>query len=192
MLLSALLTSKAAAAAVGAVLLAGGAAASVAVPVALAGSHGPSASSTDDTTDDATDESTESVDPTTDEPTTDDPSTATDESTSAAPDASATQGPDAAGPAAYGLCTAWAHGGLTQAKADAGNPAAAALVAAAGDGTVEDYCAQVYLDKKRTPEATATADSTDAPSTEAGARGKAKAAEKKAGHGKPAGVGQHG
>ena len=188
MLLSALLTSKAAAAAVGAVLLAGTATAAVAVPVALAGSDEPSVTSTDTTSGAAGDESTA------DDPTTasDDASDdATDDSISAAPQNSAAQGPDATGPAAYGLCTAWAHGGLTYAKAEKGNPAAKALVTAAGEGTVEDYCTTVLLEKKGTPSPSDTVtDAAKDQQAEPGEHGRAVAASKKAEHGKPSDAGK--
>jgi hypothetical protein len=48
-------------------------------------------------------------------------------------------GPDATGPAAHGLCNAYAHGGLS-----ATSTAYAALVRAAGDaGTITSYCATI-------------------------------------------------
>lgn len=192
MLLSALLTSKAAAAAVGAVLLAGTATAAVAVPVALGASDDPSVTATDTTTGAEGDEST-ADDPTTGSDDASDGATddATDDSTSAAPQNSAAQGPDATGPAAYGLCTAWAHGGLTYAKAEKGNPAAKALVTAAAEGTVEDYCTTVLLDKKGIPSPSDTAtDAAKAQPSEPGAHGRAVAASKKAEHGKPSDAGK--
>lgn len=180
MLLTALLTSKAAAAAVGAVVVAGTAAAAVTVPAALGhASDRPSATAsddetaTDDTSSPAADESTESE-------------SADDPTTEAAPTESASQGPDATGPAAFGLCTAWAHGGLSYAKAEKGNPAAAALVDAAGDGTVEDYCTAVMLEKKGTPSPSETeATDEDADAAEPGSEGRSKGAAAKAEHGKP-------
>jgi hypothetical protein len=48
-------------------------------------------------------------------------------------------GPDATGPAAFGLCNAWSHGGLS-----ANSVAYASLVKAAGtDGDLAAYCATV-------------------------------------------------
>lgn len=190
MLLTALLSSKAAAAAVGAVVVAGSAAAAVTLPAALghAGTRPVATSSADDTeSDEATapssEESTETEvadDPTTETEVADDP-TAEDEPT-ATPSAT---GPDATGPAAFGLCTAWAHGGLTYAKAEQGNPAAKALVDAAGDGTVEDYCTAVLLEKKGTPEPADSETATAADdSSEPGAEGRSTGASAKAQHGK--------
>jgi len=48
------------------------------------------------------------------------------------------KGPDATGPAAFGLCNAYAHGGLPQ-----NSTAYRALLAAAGTGTVDAYCATI-------------------------------------------------
>jgi hypothetical protein len=204
MLLTALLTSKAAAAAVGAVLLAGTATAAVAVPVALgnAGGHAATASDdesgTDDQSESASDDTTGTVSSSTTDDSTDGATDdASDDATGAAtPSADRTKGPDATGPAAFGLCTAWAHGGLSYAKAEKGNPAAQSLVTAAGEGTVEDYCTAVLLAKKATPLPTGTVDSRMTPALP-GEHGRSNAASHKAEHGKPShagkpsGAGQH-
>ncbi len=72
----------------------------------------------------------------TDEPTA--TSTATEDPT-AAPSPNATRGPDATGPAAFGLCTAFAAGGL-----GAHSLAYTALVnASASAASVADYCAPI-------------------------------------------------
>lgn len=53
--------------------------------------------------------------------------------------ATAAAGPDATGPAAFGLCTAFTHGGL-----DAGSTAFKSLaVAAKGEANIDSYCAGV-------------------------------------------------
>ncbi|HEY4153038.1 MAG TPA: hypothetical protein VGM38_06925 [Pseudolysinimonas sp.] len=54
------------------------------------------------------------------------------------PSPSATHGPDAAGPAAFGLCTAFTAGGL-----NTHSVAYAALLTAAGSASVADYCAPI-------------------------------------------------
>lgn len=57
---------------------------------------------------------------------------------------SATPGPDASGPAAFGLCTAWKHGGLSAEEAAAGNaPSQNLITAAGGADQVKAYCATV-------------------------------------------------
>lgn len=189
MLLTALLASKAAAAAVGAVVVAGTAAAVVTVPgLGHAGSR-PSATASDE--DSASDDtpSDDTTSPSSDE------STESESADDAAPEGAPSgtpspkgEGPDATGPAAFGLCTAWAHGGLTYAKAEKGNPAAKALVEAAGEGTVEDYCTAVLLAKKGDEPPTSTETATDAERgrpSEPGAHGRSVAASAKADHGKP-------
>lgn len=148
MLLSALLTSKAAVAALSTVLVATGGAA----VVATAAAHGraadvdPTATSTtaSPSGSESTDEDADDVKPSgvetkaADEP---------DEDGSESPAAEPTRGPDATGPAKHGLCTAWAHGGLTAEKAvagPAGNAPSANLVEAAGGADkVAEYCADV-------------------------------------------------
>jgi hypothetical protein len=50
----------------------------------------------------------------------------------------ATQGPDASGPAAFGLCTAFSHGGLS-----VNSTAFASLLAAAGSAGIAPYCAAI-------------------------------------------------
>jgi hypothetical protein len=73
------------------------------------------------------------------------PETSTEDATRTTPTDSATptgtpsSGPDATGPAAFGLCNAFTHGGLATTSV-----AYAALVKAAdGAGKVADYCAKV-------------------------------------------------
>lgn len=194
MILSTLLTAKAAAALVSAgVLVVGGGAAAYAgvLPAGLqnvahdvagapAAAHGdddadespePSESaSTEAPKTSATADSTESPDPTT------------------SPSA---QGPDATGPAAFGLCTAHSHGGLPD-----HSTAGKALIAAAGTASVDDYCKTVL-----TPSATSTAAPTESPSTASAApttsstttHGKSKAHKHatKTTHGRPASVPSH-
>ncbi|HEU5222309.1 MAG TPA: hypothetical protein VFU07_01335 [Candidatus Lumbricidophila sp.] len=52
--------------------------------------------------------------------------------------ASAPKGPDATGPAAFGLCNAFSHGGLHNTSV-----AHSALLAAAGSGSIDAYCAPI-------------------------------------------------
>jgi hypothetical protein len=56
-------------------------------------------------------------------------------------------GPDATGPAAFGLCTAFTHGGLSKAST-----AYTSLVKAAGSATgIPTYCATVVVAHNTTP-----------------------------------------
>jgi hypothetical protein len=137
-MLSTLLASKlAATAAAGGLAIAGTAAAAYtgSLPVGLQSvAHqtigAPAATPSGDTT------STPESDPTdTAEPTdTADPTTTADPTSTATP-----VGPDATGPAAFGLCTAYTHGGLATSSV-----AYSALVKAAGDASkIGAYCATV-------------------------------------------------
>jgi hypothetical protein len=56
-----------------------------------------------------------------------------------APSATATKGPDAAGPAAFGLCTAFTAGGLHSTSV----AYAALLSASQSAGSIADYCAPI-------------------------------------------------
>jgi hypothetical protein len=113
--------TKVAIAALSLVAIGGG----TAVAAAAATGGFPTATQTEDATDTPsatpTDDGTESPEPTTD------------------PTPSTTQGPDATGPAAFGLCTAYAHGGL-----NSGSVAYAALLSASTSaGSIADYCAPI-------------------------------------------------
>jgi hypothetical protein len=95
----------------------------------------------DSVTDDPTDDT--SADPTDDasaSPTDDATAEPTDDSTADPTDTPKTGvGPDATGPAAFGLCNAWSHGGLST-----NSVAYASLVKAAGaEGDLAAYCATV-------------------------------------------------
>lgn len=136
MLLSALLSSKVAAAALSTALVAtGGAALAVNVSAQV---EAADTVETPDVTATPTPEVTEPSD----EP------TETESPESESPEAEATKGPDATGPAAYGLCHAWANGGLSEEKAEAGNAPSQNLIDAAGGAeNVETYCADVIKAK---------------------------------------------
>jgi len=136
MLLSALLSSKVAAAALSTALVAtGGAALAVNVSAQV---EAADTVETPDVTSTPTPEVTEPSD----EP------TETESPESESPEAETTKGPDAAGPAAYGLCHAWANGALSEEKAEKGNAPSQNLIEAAGGvENVDAYCADVITAK---------------------------------------------
>ncbi|MBI1376899.1 MAG: hypothetical protein GC157_05380 [Frankiales bacterium] len=165
------LSAKALAGVVGAstIVLGGGAAAAYAgvlpspiqsVAHTLAGAPAPAADEggdQGDQGDDATTDPSTSGDPTSGDPTSADPSGSTSSSDttgasgdqSDAPDPTMTGsagpvGPDATGPAAFGLCNAYLHGGLAPQSIAYRNLAAAASAAPGTvTGTIEEYCATV-------------------------------------------------
>lgn len=88
------------------------------------------------------------------------------------------KGPDATGPAAFGLCTAYSHGGLHPSSA-----AYASLESAAkGNGNIADYCAKItaaHESAKPKPDGSQTPDDSQKPdddATESGSHGKGKGA----------------
>ena len=98
--------------------------------------------------DPATEDPASTDDPTaTEEPTsTDDPASTEDPEADGTPSATPV-GPDGTGPAAYGLCTAYTHGGLAPSSVAYGNLA----VAAGGEEGLTDYCDAVIAAKKGVP-----------------------------------------
>jgi hypothetical protein len=89
-------------------------------------------------------------------------------------------GPDATGPAAFGLCNAWSHGGLS-----ANSVAYASLVRAAGtDGDLAAYCATVpHPGSASKPSSDQTAEPADGKThTSRGHKGGKAAAHKQAKH----------
>lgn len=101
----------------------------------------PEADSSDDATDDSSDDATDDpTDDATDDAGDDTADDAGDEPTDGATDTPKTGvGPDATGPAAFGLCNAYGHGGLS-----ANSVAYASLVKAAGtEADLATYCATV-------------------------------------------------
>jgi hypothetical protein len=84
----------------------------------------------------------EGSDEATDEPTgssTDTPTGSPSQSPTGSPSGTQGVGPDATGPAAFGLCTAWAHGGLAKTSVAYRNLAAAA----GGADGIQAYCATI-------------------------------------------------
>jgi hypothetical protein len=75
---------------------------------------------------------------------------------SGTPSPSATKGPNATGPAAFGLCTAYAAGGLHRTS----TAYAALLTASQPAGTIADYCAPILAVRSATHEHGPTSTST--------------------------------
>ncbi len=144
MLLSTLLASKAAIAVGSAVVVLGGGTAAVAavhvLPAALDHASEVTVGASGSTTgaSEPGDDESSSTGSSSSSGSSSETSTSTESADPAASASSTDRGPDATGPAAFGLCTAYSHGGLPPQSV-----AYQALARAAAPGTVEEYCATV-------------------------------------------------
>ncbi len=144
MLLSTLLASKAAIAVGSAVVVLGGGTAAVAavhvLPAALDHASDVTVGASGSTTGAAEpgDDGSSSTGASSSSGSSSETSTSTQSAEPAATPSTTDRGPDATGPAAFGLCTAYSHGGLPPQSV-----AYQALARAAAPGTVEEYCATV-------------------------------------------------